>query len=89
MFLAYVRPGFKFVPWLARVTPISEDLLYSLHAGFCRMVGRGHRRSHKKNHSIRNPNPFRQVGIFAVPRSRLGTEWHRHSLKVLEWGATL
>lgn len=38
---------------------------------------------------IRNPDPFQQVGVFAVPRSRCGDRVDRHLLKVFEWDATL
>jgi hypothetical protein len=91
MFLAYVK-AIGFVPRLARVTPNFGfgNPLYSLHAGFCRMVGSGHGRSHRFCRTMRDPNPFQQVGVFAVPRSRSGDRVASpFLLKVFKWGATL
>lgn len=99
MFLAYMK-SIGFVPRLARVTPVLETRCTDSTPGFVVWWGRGHGRSRKKNFfsrtalksvrvPIRNPDPFQQVGVFAVPRSRCGDRVDRHFTKRVRMGRHL
>lgn len=77
-------------PAVGSCHPNSGDPLYSLHAGFCRMVGSKTRKIPQKGPFLPNntesESPFSKLAYLPYHVHVLGTDWHRRFTEGVRMG---